>query len=267
MIIRTGRIVPSLLSVGLLLLGSGCVSFSSMTPGQMEWIQPESKAPRVGTAYLTRGLIGMFSHGIDVLTERVDASGVRAHVFQEDQHELVAQTLVERYKNRPDHEPIVLIGHSLGADASIYYAHELQKAGVEVDVLITLDATRPMKVPGNVKVCYNYYQPSIFDGTGMLRGIPLETEPNFHGKLYNMNVRDEYKHLLEWDTNHVNIDKNTRIHADVIARVQAICPPREQWVAARQGRAMVPTTQPYTRGPGNLSAQPAIRTLGAAVNQ
>lgn len=263
---RKGRFVKSLFTLGLLLVGSGCVSFSSMTPGKMEWIQTESTASHAGNAYLTRGLIGAFSHGIDVLTEKVDAAGVRAHVFQEDQHELIAQTLVDRYKNNPNHEPIVLIGHSLGADASIMYARELQKAGVEVDVLITLDATRPPKVPGNVKICYNYYQPSIFDGTGILRGIPLETEPDFHGKLYNMNVRDEYKHLLEWDTNHVNIDKNSRIHADVIARVLSICPPRQQWVAARQGRAMVPTTQPITRIPAGIQAQPVVRTVGSTVN-
>jgi hypothetical protein len=124
-------------------------------------------------------------------------------------------------------------------------------------------------VPGNVKVVYNYYQPSIFDGTGILRGIPLETEPDFHGKIYNMNVRAEYKHLLEWDTNHVNIDKNSKIHKDVVARVLELCPPREQWVAMQRLRTAVrPTTMPITQGPAATPvATPAVRTIGAAVNR
>ncbi|HVT88646.1 MAG TPA: hypothetical protein VHD56_07340 [Tepidisphaeraceae bacterium] len=243
-------------SVPMLLVG-GCVSVSSMTPGKMEWVQADSDAPRAGNAYLTRGLIGLFSHGIDVLTDEVSQSGVRAHVFQEDQKELLAAKIVETYKNDPNHEPIVLIGHSLGADDSIMIARELDKVNVPVDLLITLDATRPPKVPKNVKLCYNYYQPSIFDGTGILRGIPLETEPDFHGRLVNMNVRAEYKDLLEWDTNHVNIDKNSKIHKDIIAKLHTVLPTRQQWAAAHPMRGLtgaqpaaarlVPTSQPVQR--------------------
>lgn len=244
----------------------GCVSFSSMTPGKMEWVQTSSTAPRAGNAYLIRGLIGMFSHGIDVLTVKVKDSGIDANVWQEDQHKELAAKIVEAYNANPNHEPIVLIGHSLGADDSIYIARELDKVGIPVDVLVTLDATRPPKVPKNVKVCYNYYQPSIFDGTGILRGIPLETEPGFAGKIYNMDVRGEYKHLLEWDTNHVNIDKNSKIHKDVIAKLYEICPPREQWVAMQRARAAAnPTTVPVRAaqlptgpqaGAGSVTATP-----------
>lgn len=245
---------------------SGCVSFSSMTPGKMEWIQTTSDSPRAGNVYLVRGLIGMFSHGIDVLTDKIDNAGVKSHVFQEDQREIIAQNLVQQYKNNPNHEPLVLIGHSLGADDVIMFSRELQKVGVDVDVLITIDATQPPKVPGNVKVCYNYYQPSVFDGTGILRGIPLETEPDFHGKLYNMNVRGEYKQLLEWDTNHVNIDKNSKIHDDIIARVLQVCPTREQWVAAHHAIVVSPTSMPAPRAaiaPSPTEAS-AIRTVGSA---
>jgi hypothetical protein len=251
--------------------GAGCFStVSTMTPGKMEWIQPQSDAPRAGQAYCIRGLIGLFSGGIDALTEKIDQAGVRAHVFQEDQRALIASTLAEQYsKSNGNHEPIILIGHSLGADDAIMAARELDKVGVPVDMLVTIDATQPPKVPKNVKVCYNYYQPSIFDGLGILRGIPLETEPGFNGKLYNMNVRTEYKELLEWDTNHVNIDKNTKIHADIIAKMMAICPPRQEWVAARAPSLAGARIEPATR-PSNApsaaatSAQRAEAALGSA---
>jgi hypothetical protein len=253
-------VVPSVLA--LMLLGlSGCSGISAMTPGKMEWIKTESDAPRAGNVYLVRGLIGFFSAGIDSLTEEIDQSGVRAHVFQEDQRELIAQSMVETYRNSGDHEPLILVGHSLGADDVLMISRELQKAGVEVDMLITLDCTRPdpASVPGNVKIAYNYYQPSIWDGTGILRGIPLTTDPDFKGKFVNMNVRKEYKNLLEWDTNHVNIDKNKKIHADVIAKIHEICPPRPQWVAARQARLASATTQP--------SKQATLARQASALNQ
>ena len=248
--------------------GGGCFStVSSMKPGKMDWVQPTSDAPRAGQAYCIRGWIGLFSGGIDALTEKIDKSGVRAHVFQDDQKQILAQTLATQYaKAGARHEPIVLIGHSLGADDAVWAARELDKVGVPVDMLVTIDATRPPKVPKNVRICYNYYQPSILDGAGLFRGIPLETEPGFAGKLYNMNVRKEYKDLLEWDTNHVNIDKNTKIHADIIAKIMPICPPRQEWVAARApvlaGAQIAPATRPVN--PGTPAAVPTAPRASAA---
>jgi hypothetical protein len=240
----------SVLVTMLCVLSGGCTSTrSDMTPGKMEWIQPHSDASRAGNAYLFRGWIGVFSGGMDKLTEKIDGSGVRAHVFQEDQHNEFNKVIVERYRNVPEHEPIVLVGHSLGADDAIAAARALDEVGVQVDLLITIDATMPKRVPKNVKVCYNYYQPSMWDYLGVLRGIPLQTEPGFKGQLHNMNVRKEYKHLLEKDTNHVNIDKNTKIHADVIAKMMPVCPPRAQWAAMRNSGYILAgstTTRPST---------------------
>lgn len=211
---------------------SGCVG--SMTPGKMQTVQTESTEPRAGNVYLVRGFIGLFSFGIDRLTVKINEAGIRAHVFQEDQYKTLGRTIAKAYRSAQDPEPLILIGHSLGADAVIKIARELQKEGIVVDVIVTLDPTRPPKLPGNVRICYNYYQPSIWDGTGILRGIALETDPGAAVQLHNFNIREERKDLLEWDTNHVNVDKNTKIHTEVIQRLLADhCPPREQWVAAR----------------------------------
>jgi hypothetical protein len=240
------NIARSLLPLVLCALCGGCFStVSSMTPGKMEWIQPTSDAPRVGNAYLFRGWIGLFSGGMDALTEKIDESGVRAHVFQEDQRAEFRRVIVERYRNAPDHEPIILVGHSLGADDAIAAARALDEVGVEVEMLITIDATLPPKVPKNVKVVYNYYQPSMWDYLGILRGIPLQADSGFRGQLHNMNVRKEYRYLLEKDTNHVNIDKNTKIHADVIAKLLPICPPRQEWARTHGGAILAGST----RGP------------------
>src|SRR4051812_21248551 len=223
-------------TIGMLLLSTmtGCfgVQLGTMKPGEMSWVQTNTTQPRAGHAYLIRGLIGLFSYGIDRMTEKVADSGVAAHVFQEDQTAILGKTIVDKYKEqRANHEPIVLIGHSLGADDAIKISKMLEAENIPVDLLITVDATRPPPVPSNVKVCYNYYQPSVFDWTTMVRGVPLVTETGSKTQLYNLNIRKERTDLLEWDTNHVNIDKNTKIHAEVVKHVIETCPTREQWVA------------------------------------
>jgi hypothetical protein len=261
------KVTQLVLPLALCALTTGCFStVSSMAPGKTEWIQPNSDSPRAGNAYLFRGLIGLFSGGIDAMTVKINEAGIRAHVFQEDQHELIGQVAADVYaKHRDNHEPIVLIGHSLGADDAIYVARDLDKVGVEVDMLICIDPTRPPKVPKNVKICYNYYQPSVFDGTGILRGIALETEPGFHGQMLNMNVRGEYQHLLEWDTNHVNIDKNTKIHADVIAKMMPLCIPRAQWAAIHGTPVLAgSTTRPAGSGAVKASGQTSVEPYGGS---
>ena len=48
--------------------------------------------------------------------------------------------------------------------------------------------------------------------------IRIVIEPGAKTQLYNLNIRKERTDLLEWDTNHVNIDKNTKIHADIVKK-------------------------------------------------
>src|SRR5215475_730940 len=155
-------------ALGLMLLSTmtGCfgLQLGTMKQGDMNWVSANNETKeRAGHVYLIRGFIGLFSYGIDRMTDKVAATGVAAHVFQEDQTAVLGATIVEKYKAQQNHEPLVLIGHSLGADDAIIISKMLEKEGIPVDLLITVDPTKPPKVPGNVKLCYNYYQPSIFD--------------------------------------------------------------------------------------------------------
>src|SRR6476646_8760409 len=111
--------VPSrkiFVALGLVLLSTmtGCLQFGTMKQGEMSWVSANTTEKRAGHVYLIRGFIGLFSYGIDRMTEKVAATGVAAHVFQEDQTDKLGETIVEKYKaQRENHEPIVLIGHSL----------------------------------------------------------------------------------------------------------------------------------------------------------
>ena len=209
---------------GCLLL-SGCIS--SMKNGDVAAIGPTSTAPRVGRVYLIRGLIGLFSVGIDRLGEKINAAGIEAQVFQEIQDPKMATAMLATYGPVEQREPLVLIGHSVGAEDVITIARKLHSRGITVDLLICLDATNPSKVPANVKQCINYYQPSIMDYLPILRGLALEADANFRGDLQNLNVRRDRRDLLEWDTNHFNIDKDAKIHADILKRLERLCVPRD----------------------------------------
>ena len=255
------RLLPLLL---LCLAATGC---ESMSPGYIDRIQPYSDAPRAGNVYLLRGFIGIWSYGINDLGEKVEASGVRASIFQEDQWEDVASAIAQRYRNANDAEPIVLIGHSYGADDALKIAHRLEDQGMKVDLIITLDPVVPPKVPSNVKLVYNIYQPSLLDGLPFFRGVPLETSTRSATNLRNVNIRGERKDLLVEGTDHFNIEKNPRIHDEVVRKVHEFCPPREQWVMQQMitpGTYTPPTASVKTAGGAGAAPSAAPPALSPA---
>jgi hypothetical protein len=250
------RDVALMVTVGVAwcaLLG-GC---SAMTPGRMEAVRPYSDAPRAGNVYLLRGWIGIFSTGIDRLGEKVNASGVKGEVFQDDQWRELANTIAEKYKAAKDPEPLVLVGHSYGADDIVGIARVLDEKNVPVDLLVTLDPTTPPAVPKNVRRAYNLYQPSGLDSLPFLRGIPLTAEADFKGKLENVNIRKDRTDLLDDDVNHFNIEKKDKIHAETIRQILATCPPRQQWTAGHRPAAPVQTVVVRTAASKAPATQPA----------
>src|SRR4051812_3458262 len=94
-----------------------CLAGCSIPPnGALTNVQPVSTKPRVGNAYLLRGWIGIFSTGIDALTDKLNAAGVRSSVYQDTQYTSLGDEIVNKYSATKVHEPIILIGHSYGAD-------------------------------------------------------------------------------------------------------------------------------------------------------
>lgn len=246
------------LSSLLLVLVVGC---QGLTNGQQGWVQPTSEAKLAGNVYLVRGLIGVFSTGMDELQTKLTDVGVRANVFQEAQEDALTDWLVAAYKNNPRHEPLVLIGHSYGADDVVRIAQRLEPHGIKIDLLISVDATTPPEVPGNVTVCYNYYQSQVTDGIPMFRGIPLTLKPGANVDLHNVNLRKDRTDLLVAGMNHINIDKNPLLHRVIVQQVMGVCPPRDVW-AARMN-APQPQAQPAA---GTVPPQPeqqnSTRQLG-----
>jgi len=216
----------------VMLLGCGLGGCGVNTPGNMDWVQPTTKdSPRVGTVYCIRGWMGIFSSGIDKMADDFNKAGVHAYVFQDMQWKELSKIMVERYKNSPNPEPIVFLGHSRGVDASLIIARDLEKVGVPVALIVSLDSVDETVVGKNVRVCYNYWMPGFFPGTNLLRGIPLVQEEGSTGKLYNINLNTDAPELKDPLTTHAVIDKAPKLQAKILEHVLEACPERKDWVS------------------------------------
>jgi hypothetical protein len=223
----------------------GSVGCSGMKNGSIASVQPVTTNERVGSVYLLRGWIGIFSTGIDSLGDKINKKGVHAEVFQESQWSSLANAIIKKYENEPNHEPIVIIGHSYGADDAILVSRKLAEKNIKVELVITLDPVTPRKAPANIQVAYNLYQSSALDGLPFLRGIPLTADQPGPAVLKNQNIRKDRKDLLDSNLDHFNIEKKDKIHNDVIAQVLGVCQPRSQWLAKRAFNAnAVATAKP-----------------------
>jgi thioesterase domain-containing protein len=157
-----------------------------------------------GHIYLLRGLANIFSTGLDTLDERLVQRGFAATVHNHIDYEALAAEAARLQKSGEG--PIIIIGHSLGADAAIFMAEKMKAAGARVALVVTFGPTMNLTVPSNVSQVVNYYT----GNTLVARG------PGFKGTISNVNLN------AAPDINHLNIEKSNRLHASVISKIQAI---------------------------------------------
>lgn len=165
--------------------------------------RPEAKS--TAHVYLFRGLLNIFSLGMDELADKIRANGIAATVYNHTEWEDVASQIVANYKNG-NHGPIILIGHSLGADAVMFMAESLGRRGVPVALVVPFDGTQTLVASSNVARVINLTQR---DYAYARRGS------GFHGELKNVDVSGE-------GVDHINIDKSPRLHALVLSAIAAV---------------------------------------------
>ncbi|MFI5003023.1 MAG: hypothetical protein ACHQK9_24310, partial [Reyranellales bacterium] len=133
----------------------------------------------------------------------------------------VADKLIEDYKSNKNVAPIIIVGHSLGADAALVLANWLIDHGVPVRLVVTLDGVGQVAtmVGGSAEVI-NYYKPNAF-------GQEVLSTHGFKGKITNIDLSDHP------EIGHLNIDKNQMIHDDIIAKVLEIMKKKPAVTAAK----------------------------------
>jgi hypothetical protein len=157
---------------------------------------------------LLRGWFGVFSTGLDTLAKDLKAKGIDAEVAS---HLSWSSAVSDILKARADGKigPLVLVGHSQGANNVIEMAQSLQPHNVEVDLLVTLAPFMQNPVPANVLHAINYYQAPGW-------GAPLTTAPGFHGKLTNNDMASDLTVF------HITIDKSSKIQAEIEREILAL---------------------------------------------
>jgi pimeloyl-ACP methyl ester carboxylesterase len=156
--------------------------------------------------YLLRGLMNIFSLGMDTLGEELNKRGVYATVHNHTEWQQLADQAATDYRAGKE-GPIILIGHSLGANAVMEMAAYLGKKGVPVALVVPFDAAGSYFAASNVARVVNLTQRNY---AYMQRG------PGFHGTLANVDVSSDP------NIDHFNIDKSARLHERVISEVLAV---------------------------------------------
>lgn len=243
-----------LAALGLTAFGGGC---SPIPPpnGPLEAVQPVSQTPRMGNVYIVRGLFGNFSMGMDGLQEELEAQGVRSVVYQHLQAGALADAIARRYHGVWQAEPLVLVGHSLGADDVVDIATRLQEQQVPVQLLITLDPVFADPVPANVRHAVNYYRSTPLDWFPALRGIPLKWQRGASGRLDNLEL-SEHPELANALTNHFTIDGSPKVRQSIVKQVLAVCPTRSPAMADSGKRAPVALPAISDARAGSLGSEP-----------
>ena len=161
--------------------------------------------PRV---LLLRGWFGVFSGGMDSLAGQLRARGVPAQAIGHLSWRAQVAGIV-RDKAAGKVGPIVLAGHSQGANNVIDMARLLKSHGINVDLLITLAPFNQDAVPSNVLRAVNYYQSPGW-------GAPLGGEAGFRGSLNNVNLGSDSS------VSHITIDKSNRVQAEMLSYIAGV---------------------------------------------
>jgi hypothetical protein len=163
---------------------------------------PAAEADPAVRVFAIRGVAGMlFSRGMDALCDEL-AEFASVTCTVEDFTAVDAIESEARAASAAGAH-VVLVGHSMGADAAIEIATEI--AGpVAMVAAIDPPRFRARPVTDNVAVVLNYYQRVDFFGRG-----EVSTVAGFKGRVTR----------IERDEPHIMIDRDPEIHAAIIAEI------------------------------------------------
>jgi hypothetical protein len=159
-----------------------------------------------GDVYILSGGFGVFSTGLGKLKAQLEQKGVAASLLSYQGWRGVSRKIIE-HRRQYGRKPVVIIGHSLGANNAILIANALKKEGIQVDLIVSLASTARMTVPSNVRNVVNYY----FSSGGW--GYIFEGESGFTGNLNNMDMSNHP------GVGHFTVDDDQVLRDQVVAKV------------------------------------------------
>ncbi|WP_439574383.1 hypothetical protein [Phreatobacter sp.] len=175
-------------------------------------------APRI---YLIRGLANVFSQGMDDLAAKLRARGYNATVHEYGTWNSIAAEIVANQRASAGRHRAVVIGHSLGANAVTDIVNAVGRNGATVALAVAFDPTVRQQLAGGAQRYVNFFQ----SNNGW--GASITAAPGFRGRLENIDLRQQ------GSLSHFNIEKDPRLHAQVIGWVGQAVGVRGRRVASR----------------------------------
>jgi hypothetical protein len=158
--------------------------------------------------YLMRGLLNVFSLGLDEIAAKLEAQGIPVTITNYLGWSAVADEAAADYRSGKV-KMIILVGHSSGATVLPDMVERLDKLGAPVKLAIGLDSVYRTSLSGRVGRYVNYY---IGNGAGE----PVTPTKQLHGTLQNVNVQNVP------GVGHITIEKNAIMQRRVIADIDAV---------------------------------------------
>jgi hypothetical protein len=157
--------------------------------------------------YLVRGVLNIFSLGMDEIAAKLHQQGITATVHNHLMWASIADDAAAAYKSGRV-QTIILVGHSSGATSLPDIVGRLDQQGVPVKLAIGLDSVFRTSLTGRVGRYVNFY---VANGAG----TRVEKTKDFRGTLENVDV-DKLPGV-----SHLTIDKNQLMQQKIIAAIDA----------------------------------------------
>lgn len=177
----------------------------SQLPSEIN-IPVKGKITRTGEVYLLRGLANVFSRGMDAMGAKMVRAGLDARVYNHSVWRSLADNIIARNKKKQVSYPIVIMGHSLGGNASALMAKYLGDNNIKVQYVVAFDPTITTYVGKNINRVINFYLPNDSNSN------VVKKARGFRGALKNINVRGVR------GLTHTTIEKDSNFHNQVINR-------------------------------------------------
>lgn len=200
-----------LLSMSLFL--TACVDLA-VNNGKNKKVDARNISQVTGEVYTMRGgLGGVFSKGMNRLEDTLENDyRVYASSTVWYKGKALSRHIIQHHKTKQAYGPIILVGHSLGANEQIQVANDLNRAHIPVALLITVDAVLPTTVPPNVAYVFNIYKPSFVP---LFSGLALKASDPKRTRVKNVNVAT----IKGAHVNHFTLDGNEKIQKIMLNQI------------------------------------------------
>lgn len=209
------------LLVLICILFSGCIDLSGSKSTYRE-LERHTNSKNLkpfsynGEVHTMRGGLGIFSKGMnqlrDIVAEKYHISSWSTMWYNAGD---VSRSIITRYYQQKNPRPIILIGHSLGANEQIKVARNLNAVGIPVALLVTVDAVSQTIIPPNVHYALNLYKPGYVP---MFSGLRLRAVDPNKTRIDNINVET----LKEVQVNHFTIDKDKVVQTIILDQIERV---------------------------------------------